>query len=254
MFVYCVSYGKWDATDFGVLRATQQQNIFTFNLHNKLANVFDYCKSKHDCKITFYFYNDFLLVCVYIYIHIFIYIQCYHLHYACKALNVTTCEFSDITELDALWDACENAQCKARNSDIHICINTQNIAIPFLKSGDFQGCGNRHWSNPEVSTAGYKGHMQSIYCQFVFRVKSVLQTTRVTDWCLLWFFLGYRRVTWLGESPGGRGVLHCLSSWGALGETASEIHPGWEWKTQGLSDDLGVSGGTTGKRRGEMHS
>lgn len=45
------------------------QNIFIFNLDDKLENMFDYCKSKHDCKITFYHYDDFLLFCVYIHIY-----------------------------------------------------------------------------------------------------------------------------------------------------------------------------------------
>lgn len=45
---------------------------------------------------------------------------------------------------------------------------------------------------------------------------------------------GLQTVSLSGESPGGRGMFHYLSTWETPGEAASEIHPGWEWKIQGL--------------------
>lgn len=178
------------------------------------------------------------------FVYIYIYMQCYHLHYACRALNSTTCEFSRYHStrciVRCMWKYASEST-KQWYTYLHKHTKHSNLLEIRTKAVE-----------TEVSTADYKEHMQSIYCQLDFRVKSVLQNT---DWCLLWFFLGYRRVTWSGESSGGRATLHCLSSWGTLGETASEIHPGWEWKNTGTDRvDLGFSVVNTGKRKGEMHS
>lgn len=117
------------------------------------------------------------IVTFFCFMDMYIYMQCYHLHYACRALHCTS-EFSSYHRARCTVRCIVRCivRCNVKHRTL-IYIFAQTHKTEQSTSGNQdQGYGNRHWSNPEVSRAGYKGHLHSIYYQLILEQNQPCKT------------------------------------------------------------------------------